>query len=74
MTREEAISFLDNTKVYVQGKSKEIQEKLFSLGFQWKFDGKKVRHEENRFYSLGKIWSYTIVEIWNTSLRKRSER
>ena len=40
MTREEAISFLDNTKVYVQGKSKEIQEKMFSLGFQWKFDGK----------------------------------
>ena len=50
MTREEAISFLDNTKVYVQGKSKEIQEKLFSLGFQWKFDGKKVRHEEKPFH------------------------
>ena len=53
MTREEAISFLDNTKVYVQGKSKEIQEKLFSLGFQWKFDGKKVRHEEKPFLFFG---------------------
>lgn len=52
MTREEAISFLDNTKVYVQGKSKEIQEKLFSLGFQWKFDGKKVCHEEKPFLFL----------------------
>lgn len=49
MTRQEAISLLDNTKVYVQGKSKEIQEKLFSLGFQWKFDGKKVCHEEKPF-------------------------
>ena len=52
MTREEAISFLDNTKVYVQGKSKEIQEKLFSLGFQWKFDGKKVLHKEKPFLFL----------------------
>ena len=49
MTREEAIKILANTKVYVQGKSKEIQEKLFSLGFQWKFDGKKVCHEEKPF-------------------------
>ena len=53
MTREEAIKFLSNTKVYVNGKSKEIQEKLFSLGFQWKFDGKKVRHEEKPFLFFG---------------------
>lgn len=26
---------LDNTKVYVRDKSKEIQEKLFSLGYRW---------------------------------------
>lgn len=52
MTREEAIKMLANTKVYVQGKSKEIQEKLFSLGFQWKFDGKKVCHEEKPFLFL----------------------
>lgn len=35
MTKEEAIKFLINTKVYVDGKSKEIQEKLFRLGFKW---------------------------------------
>ena len=35
MTREEIIKFLDNTKVYVNGKSKEIQEKLFSFGYSW---------------------------------------
>lgn len=33
MTREEARKFLNYTKVYVNGKSAEIQEKLFSLGF-----------------------------------------
>lgn len=52
MTREEVIKMLANTKVYVQGKSKEIQEKLFSLVFQWKFDGKKVCHEEKPFLFL----------------------
>ena len=35
MTREEIRKFLDNTKVYVNGKSKEIQEKLFSFGYSW---------------------------------------
>lgn len=35
MTRKEAIKFLNNTKVYVNGKSIQIQEKLLSLGFVW---------------------------------------
>ena len=35
MTKEEIRKFLDNTKVYVNGKSKEIQEKLFSFGYGW---------------------------------------
>ena len=34
MTRKEIDKFLANTKVYVAGKSKEIQEKLFSLGYK----------------------------------------
>ena len=35
MTKEEIRNFLDDTKVYVNGKSKEIQEKLFSFGYVW---------------------------------------
>ena len=35
MTQKEIHEFLANTKVYVNGKSKEIQEKLFSLGYKW---------------------------------------
>ena len=35
MTRKEAIKFLTDTKVYVNGKSIQIQEKLLSLGFVW---------------------------------------
>ena len=35
MTIEEIQAFLANTKVYVNGKSKGIQEKLFSFGYRW---------------------------------------
>lgn len=35
MTQKEIEKFLANTKVFVNGKSKEIQEKLFSLGYRW---------------------------------------
>lgn len=54
MTREEAIKFLSNTKVYVNGKSKEIQEKLFSLGFQWEYEGQQVLDTEKPFLFIWK--------------------
>lgn len=46
MTREAAIELLKNRKVYVNGKSAEIQKKLFELGFEWPMDGNKVIHED----------------------------
>lgn len=51
MTRKEIDKFLANTKVYVNGKSKEIQEKLFSLGYSWNNDIKStvVCHIESPF-------------------------
>ena len=50
MTKEEIKKFLDNTKVYVNGKSKEIQEKLFSFGYEWIGDGPtKVQCTEKPF-------------------------
>lgn len=52
MTREEAIKFLSDTKVHVNGKSKEVQEKLFSLGFQWKDGSKQVLYERKSFLYL----------------------
>lgn len=51
MTKEEARQSLFNTKVYVDGKSKEIQEKLFQLGFKWFID-KKVDHTDKPFLYL----------------------
>lgn len=49
MTREEAIKFLSNTKVYVNGESREVQEKLFSLGFQWQYYGKQIVNTDMPF-------------------------
>ena len=46
MTKEEAKKMLTNTKVYVNGKSKEIQEKLFKIGFSWR------GHQENYIMNL----------------------
>ena len=35
MTKEEIEKFLSGIKIYVKGKSEEIQKKLFSLGCSW---------------------------------------
>ena len=48
MTREEVRTFLNGTKVYVEDKSKEIQEKLFSLGYDWNDKIKAVQHEKEQ--------------------------
>ena len=58
MTRKEAIKMLANTKVYVDGKSREIQEKLFSLGFYWTSGSKQVLFEEKPFLFL---WKYKTI-------------
>lgn len=42
MNKEEAKKLLTNRKVYVDGKSKEIQEKLFEIGFKWRKENKNV--------------------------------
>lgn len=49
MTRKEIDKFLANTKVYVNGKSKEIQEKLFSLGYMWSDGCTDVKYTKEPF-------------------------
>lgn len=49
MTQKEIDTFLCHTKVYVNGKSKEIQEKLFSLGYTWFADKVKVEFTNKPF-------------------------
>ena len=49
MKQKEIDAYLANTKVYVNGKSKEIQEKLLSLGYNWCDGYKKVRYTGDPF-------------------------
>lgn len=51
MTQKEIEKFLANTKVYVNGKSKEIQEKLFELGYKctWTKGNTSVVYTEDPF-------------------------
>ena len=49
MTKEEINKFLANTKIYVAGKSEEIQKKLFSLGYKWIDGWTRVEHPESPF-------------------------
>ena len=48
MTQKEVEEFLANTKVCVNGKSIEIQEKLFSLGYKWEIT-EKVSYTDKPF-------------------------
>lgn len=60
MTRKEIDKLLANTKVYVAEKSKEIQEKLFSLGYCWHICGStEVKHENDPFLFIYKVHSIT---------------
>lgn len=45
---------LADTKVYVAGKSKEIQEKVFQLGYKWYLTGTKIRCTEIPFLYFDK--------------------
>lgn len=54
MTRQEAIKFLSDTKVYVDGRSLEIQQKLFEVGFKWSSCGKNVSFDWKPYLYLEK--------------------
>lgn len=60
MKIREAIDFLANTKVYVNGKSKEIQEKLFSLGYEWLDGDTNVCHTKSPFLYMSSSMTFTM--------------
>lgn len=69
MTRKEIDKFLANTKVYVNGKSKEIQEKLFSLGYCWLDGSTEVKHENAPFLFIYKSHNITCGSDMFTFIR-----
>ena len=52
MTIKEAIKFLSNTKVYVDGRSREIQHKLFDVGFKWSYHKNNVSFVDEPYLYL----------------------
>lgn len=52
--------FLANTKVYVNGKSKEIQEKLFSLGYEWCGGCTEVKYTKSPFLFIYPDMSFSM--------------
>ena len=62
MTQEEAKKFLMNKKVFVKNKSKEIQEKLFSLGFTWAILNNKEVINNGYFLFLHKKLALTYTD------------
>ena len=60
MTRKEAVKFLANTKVYVNGKSKEIQKKLFSLGYEWSDGDTNVCYTKSPFLYMSSSMTFTM--------------
>lgn len=73
MTKEEARTFLNGTKVYVEGKSKEIQEKLFSLGYDWNDKRKAVQYEKEPFLFINEdciTYADDVVYFKKESLEK----
>lgn len=60
MKIREAIDFLANTKVYVNGKSKEIQKKLFSLGYEWSDGDTNVCYTKSPFLYISSSMTFTM--------------
>ena len=72
MTREEAKKMLTNTKVYVNGKSKEIQEKLFEIGFVWNScSGSNISHLDAPFLFINnRIAMSSDMNVFNRDVNK----
>ena len=67
--KKEALRFFENTKVYVKDKSKEIQKKLFSLGFHWGGGSVKPNYFEDPFIFIfgDELFRGNDVERFNNS-------
>lgn len=60
MKKEEIEKFLADTKVYVNGKSKEIQKKLFSFGYRWNGGSTEIHRTEKPFIHISECKTITF--------------
>lgn len=63
MTQKEAREFLMNKKVFVKNKGKEVQEKLFNIGFKWVAPEEKGIYKDRYFLFLYEDLTLTYVDV-----------
>lgn len=63
MIQEEAREFLMNKKVFVKNKCKEVQEKLFNIGFKWVAPEEKGIYKDRYFLFLYEDLTLTYVDV-----------
>lgn len=77
MTKEEAIKLLSNKKVFVKNKSKEIQLKLFEIGFGWDIcdESNEAKYLEKPFLFFDDrfniTWGDSIIYFYQEKTMKR---
>ena len=64
MTKEEVYKKLDRTKLYVGNYSKEIQEKLFRLGYSWA-GIKEIKYLDKPFMFINPKENLSWDDEWN---------
>lgn len=73
MTQKEIYKLLSNTKVYVNGKGEEIQNKLIKLGCKWISGNNKVQYLDSPFLFINSdlLITHDHSMIWFTQSEKR---
>lgn len=73
MTKQEAIELLKNRKVYVNGKSAEIQKKLFDVGLEWPTTSNKISNTRFPFIYTGNEFISAGYDMGNFTNDSRKE-
>lgn len=74
MTIDEARDSLRNTKIYVEGRSREIQKKLFALGINWENPSDTPRNCEYPYLYIEDTPKGMFIRCnWNEKIFKTSK-
>ena len=64
LTKKEAFKMLDRKKIYAGEYTKEVQMKLFEIGFEWCFSKKNIREYKFMHFIFGKIENLICLDFY----------
>lgn len=73
MTKEEAFKMLQGKKVYVGKFTKEVQEKLFEIGFEWYFCGKQIMEYDYIIILQYGLQTFSSLESFLNNFKEAEE-